>query len=125
MESSLRLAVLLLLVTAAVTAEDLNHEAAGQRAKRWSGLSVFDSLRGKEGSTQPAPTKAPAGGDGVGFNLEDALQPAQKPLTDPSGESCQGGLLEKLNAVIENQNQQLRLLKQLTPSSRFYDRRTR
>ncbi|XP_077950288.1 uncharacterized protein LOC144389454 isoform X2 [Gasterosteus aculeatus] len=114
MESSLRLAVLLLLVTAAVTAEDLNHEAAGQRAKRWSGLSVFDSLRGKEGSTQPAPTKAPAGGDGVGFNLEDALQPG-----------CQGGLLEKLNAVIENQNQQLRLLKQLTPSSRFYDRRTR
>ncbi|KAM8904446.1 uncharacterized protein AB9W97_008097 isoform 2-T6 [Spinachia spinachia] len=120
MESSLRLTVLLLLVTGAVTVEDLNHEAAAQRAKRWS-------VR----PTQPAPTMAPAGGDfnladafhpdGVGFNLEDAVQPAQKLLDNPSGESCHRGLLEKLNDVIENQKQQLRLLKMLTPSSRFYN----
>ncbi|KAM8904441.1 uncharacterized protein AB9W97_008097 isoform 1-T5 [Spinachia spinachia] len=131
MESSLRLTVLLLLVTGAVTVEDLNHEAAAQRAKRWSGLSVFNSLRGKVRPTQPAPTMAPAGGDfnladafhpdGVGFNLEDAVQPAQKLLDNPSGESCHRGLLEKLNDVIENQKQQLRLLKMLTPSSRFYN----
>ncbi|GAA6225954.1 CD99 antigen-like isoform X1 [Lates japonicus] len=144
MEFGLRMVFLLLLLTGTVTVKgsdmsdglndnDPHHAAAVDRPKRWSGFSVFDSLRGK-GSK---PTK-PTGGDGLGlnladavdlkpstapaengfgFNLEDALHPAVKPTDNSSGGDCQGNVVKKLSTIIENQNQQLRLLLQLMAQS--------
>ncbi|KAG7235415.1 hypothetical protein INR49_002726 [Caranx melampygus] len=105
MEFGLRVAFCLLLVSGTVTvrgSDASDGHAAVSRPKRWSGLSVFDSLRGKgspsstkppardgaglnlEDALNPKPAK-PAGGDDSRFNLEDALRPAVKPTDKPTG----------------------------------------
>ncbi|KAM4538318.1 uncharacterized protein V3H82_024016 [Fundulus diaphanus] len=109
---------------------------AVSRAKRWSGISFFDRLRGKGDSSVTKPTtppaKAPSPSAGSGFNLADALKPgvrpskpsagndsgfllehALNPAEKPSGEDDQAAVLQKLNMVIQNQKQELGLLLQL------------
>nr|XP_040043748.1 CD99 antigen-like protein 2 isoform X2 [Gasterosteus aculeatus aculeatus] len=134
MAGCLRVAVLLLLVTGTLTDD---------------GFNLFDAL--DDPDPQPKPdkpaVKPPSSGGGLdlidffgpgGLDLLDAFGPGGRTFSDSDlldviggdykpeeGGGYQGGLLEKLNTIIKNQNQQLRLLKQLTPSSRFNDRRTR
>ncbi|KAM4560589.1 uncharacterized protein PAE49_012795 isoform 2-T2 [Odontesthes bonariensis] len=140
----MKLAVLLFVAAGVVTVKggdlaqhlddehDLRRETLVGRPKRWS---VFDTLRGR-GTKPPRPaggdgngfnladalrpgpqTPKPAGGNGAGFRLEDALRPAGKPTDEPSGGDCQGSVVQKLSTVLQNQNQQLRLLLQLLAGS--------
>ncbi|KAM4560570.1 uncharacterized protein PAE49_012770 isoform 11-T11 [Odontesthes bonariensis] len=61
-----------------------------------NGFNLADALR-------PGPqTPKPAGGNGAGFRLEDALRPAGKPTDEPSGGDCQGSVVQKLSTVLQN-----------------------
>ncbi|XP_078021948.1 uncharacterized protein LOC144461912 [Epinephelus lanceolatus] len=116
-----------------------DHDEAVLGARRVvRGLTLFDLLTGKGASPQPNPAKPPAGygvnpsdvprpdpklskpvqGNDAVFNLADALHPAQKPTVPPTRGECQGFANQKLSAVLDNQNQQLRLLLQLVARSR-------
>ncbi|XP_033955327.1 uncharacterized protein [Pseudochaenichthys georgianus] len=101
--------------------------------------SLFDGFFGRgssSGQAKPEPTKP------TGFDLADALGPDPKPTKIAGGNAdsrfridyalrpavapsagCNLELVQKLNKIIENQDDELRLLKQLTaPKSRFYGR---
>ncbi|KAL7369591.1 hypothetical protein ABVT39_002834 [Epinephelus coioides] len=136
MKFGLSVAFLLLVFTGTVTVKgfDLSgdpkvngpdHDKAVLGARRVvRGLSLFDHLRGKDGvnpSDVPRPDpkhSRPAQGNDAGFNLADALHPAQKPTVPPTRGEWQGSANQKLSAVLENQNQQLHLLLQLLARSR-------
>ncbi|KAL3045731.1 hypothetical protein OYC64_013896 [Pagothenia borchgrevinki] len=96
--------------------------------------SLFDGFfGGSSGQAKPEPTKP------TGFDLADALSPdpklaggnpdsgfnidhALRPAVAPSA-GCNLELVQTLKKIIENQDDELRLLKQLTaPKSRFYGR---
>ncbi|XP_076580143.1 uncharacterized protein LOC143316222 [Chaetodon auriga] len=135
MRSGLKLAFLLLVVTVMVKGSDQddndpNHGEALHRSKRR--FSVYDILRGSGAPTvRPKPTKS-IGGNGFGFNLEDALSPdaqtsrpgggnsfgfnledAVRPAPKPTDGDCKSNVAQKLSSVIENQHEQLRLLLKL------------
>ncbi|KAI9525936.1 hypothetical protein NQZ68_002484 [Dissostichus eleginoides] len=87
--------------------------------------SVFDGFYGRGSSGQAKP-------EHTGFDLADALGPdddsgfsidhALRPAVTPSA-GCNLELVQTLKKIIENQDDALRLLKQLTaPKSRFYGR---
>ncbi|KAM9766549.1 uncharacterized protein ACNS7B_015163 isoform 1-T3 [Menidia menidia] len=123
----LKFAVLVLVAAGAAAGTGLDQEAEAGRARRWS---VWEALRGKGVSSGTGPTGPSGGGGRVspspdpaeappppgegGFRLEDALRPAVKPSDAPSGGGdCPGILVQKLSLVLQNQNQELRLLQQL------------
>ncbi|KAM9766552.1 uncharacterized protein ACNS7B_015163 isoform 2-T4 [Menidia menidia] len=111
----LKFAVLVLVAAGAAAGTGLDQEAEAGRARRWS---VWEALRGKGVSSGTGPTGPSGGGGRVspspdpaeappppgegGFRLEDALRP-----------DCPGILVQKLSLVLQNQNQELRLLQQL------------
>ncbi|KAJ4924355.1 hypothetical protein JOQ06_000595 [Pogonophryne albipinna] len=94
--------------------------------------SLFDGFFSRGSSSdqaKPEPTKP------TGFDLADALAPDPKPTKLAGGNADSGfsidhalrpgnlELVQKLKKIIENQDDELRLLKQLTaPKSRFYGR---
>ncbi|XP_033955319.1 uncharacterized protein [Pseudochaenichthys georgianus] len=91
--------------------------------------SLFDGFFGRGSSsgqakpeptkpTDPKPTKIAGGNADSRFRIDYALRPAVAPSA-----GCNLELVQKLNKIIENQDDELRLLKQLTaPKSRFYGR---
>ncbi|XP_077949065.1 uncharacterized protein LOC120825939 isoform X1 [Gasterosteus aculeatus] len=97
---------------------DYNPEEGG------GGLDLLDAF-GPDPTVNPPKKPCSRYSGGRTFSDSDLLDVIGGDYNPEEGGGYQGGLLEKLNTIIKNQNQQLRLLKQLTPSSRFNDRRTR
>nr|XP_040043757.1 uncharacterized protein LOC120825939 isoform X3 [Gasterosteus aculeatus aculeatus] len=121
MAGCLRVAVLLLLVTGTLTDDGFNLFDALDDP---GGLDLLDAF-GPDPTVNPPKKPCSRYSGGRTFSDSDLLDVIGGDYKPEEGGGYQGGLLEKLNTIIKNQNQQLRLLKQLTPSSRFNDRRTR
>ncbi|XP_040043738.2 uncharacterized protein LOC120825939 isoform X2 [Gasterosteus aculeatus] len=149
MAGCLRVAVLLLLVTGTLTDDGFNlfdalddpdpqpkpDKPAVKPPSSGGGLDLIDFFGpggldlldafGPDPTVNPPKKPCSRYSGGRTFSDSDLLDVIGGDYNPEEGGGYQGGLLEKLNTIIKNQNQQLRLLKQLTPSSRFNDRRTR
>ncbi|KAK5875108.1 hypothetical protein CesoFtcFv8_027632 [Champsocephalus esox] len=120
MKFSLSVAFLLLVSVTVSARESLfdgffgRGSSSGQAKPEPTGFDLADAL-----GPDLKPTKLAGGNADSGFRIDHALRPAVAPSA-----GCNLELVQKLKKIIENQDDELRLLKQLTaPKSRFYGRR--
>ncbi|KAK7893066.1 hypothetical protein WMY93_022218 [Mugilogobius chulae] len=111
MKTLLALALLLFVAT----------QVEGQRKREGRKLKIYDLVRGTGGATEAPPSMVPKpqkpSSDFKGFDLEDALNPANngKKSTEPAASDAAtlSEIKRKLDALMEIENLQMRMLQRM------------